>query len=476
MRSATCWPLLSLLAFLSVVLGVLRAMPWSDADAAAASLRRYAVRAALDFQAMSTLMPEASAHPPPPLPLLPPLLPPPPPPPSVPSSSPPPSSSLSLSAPAVGPPRSTPDARGECCIEVDGDRACVRAGMRLAFRDNALCERGTTVAVRDYADAWERLLCGVAYISSQDSDTVCPANNMVSTAAAFRARFGEERVLVTDRFWSTVDADLERLGISTLYQLMAGDVASTGTLPRCARNVVHAVFDAKTPHGDAYASISPEVPAAPGVNVVLHITRPLPALPPGAAAAARRDRGIGEGDTVLCRHGGFTTFDIDWARDALCRLLAERAAAPDRPWLLLLNTAPLACAGAAEAYGRLVYLPAMSDDGAKARFLATCDACLHARSSGESFGLAVAECAMAGLPVITHGGRGQDGDYHLRVLGRHALVYFDAESLRARIDAFDPAEHRPRADVYRALYDASSERRVMLDFLRAFRPELPAKC
>lgn len=364
-----------------------------------------------------------------------------------------------------------PDSSGMCCVSAGAESACVRAGTRMAFRDNALCERGTTIAIFDYADAWERLLCGEAWISSQDSDIACPANNMISTAARFRARFGD-RMFTTDRWWSTVDADLARVGVGTLYQIMAGDVAATGTLPKCARNAVHAVFSATSPHGDAYASVSPEVPAAPGVPVVLHIVKP----PIADAGNMRSELGIASDARVFCRHGGSMTFDIDFVRDALCAMLNEAASAAHRPWLLFLNTQPLACATAVSAYGRVVYLPGTDSNVAKARFLGTCDACLHARVSGESFGLAVAECAMAGLPVITHGAAGSDGDFHLDTLGDYALKYVDGKSLRAILDGFDPAVHRPLAGNYSRLYARASEERVMIDFVRAFQPDAPSKC
>jgi hypothetical protein len=151
----------------------------------------------------------------------------------------------------------------------------------------------------------------------------------------------------------------------------------------------------------------------------------------------------------------------------------RQVAAGGTGYVLLLNTAPADCDAGAS---RIVHLPAVVAPEDKARFLAACDACVHARASGESFGLAVAECAMAGLPVLTHGGRGSDGDYHLRTLGRHALTYHDGAQLRAAIDGFDRAAHKALADTYAHLYDASSEAAVMIAFLRAFRPDQPAKC
>ena len=225
--------------------------------------------------------------------------------------------------PLVG--TTVPDAAGNCCVESQsGERACVRAGTRMAFRDNVLCERGTSVSLFDYMDAFERLLCGVAWASAQDSDTLCPLYKGVSSAPRFRERFGG-RVFVTDRWWSTVDADLKREGIATLYQIMAGDVGATGTLPTCARNVVHAVFDASQPHGDGYAAISPVLPTQAGaqVPVVLHIVRPALA----GVGNLRATLGIADGEHVFCRHGGFTTFSIDFARAALCEFVAAAVAA-----------------------------------------------------------------------------------------------------------------------------------------------------
>ena len=67
------------------------------------------------------------------------------------------------------------------------------------------------------------------------------------------------------------------------------------------------------------------------------------------------------------------------------------------------------------------YLPATLDSGEKARFLATCDVMLHARWHGETFGLAVAEFAVLGKPVITYGGSRERA--HLELLGDSGVFY-----------------------------------------------------
>ena len=57
------------------------------------------------------------------------------------------------------------------------------------------------------------------------------------------------------------------------------------------------------------------------------------------------------------------------------------------------------------------------------RFFATCDAMLHAREEGETFGMAVAEFSLRNKPVITYNGSGQYDNAHVRMLGSKALLY-----------------------------------------------------
>ena len=93
-----------------------------------------------------------------------------------------------------------------------------------------------------------------------------------------------------------------------------------------------------------------------------------------------------------------------------------------------------------------------SDRMRKAAFIRTCDAMLHARQQGETFGLAVAEFSVMNKPVITclptaykrsnrlfdsrfsSSGKGQA---HLQILGKRALVYKTGDQLRDYLTRFD---------------------------------------
>ena len=49
----------------------------------------------------------------------------------------------------------------------------------------------------------------------------------------------------------------------------------------------------------------------------------------------------------------------------------------------------------------IIYLPKSLDKKNKSKFVSTCDAMIHARYDGETFGLAVAEFSSANKPIIT---------------------------------------------------------------------------
>ena len=371
-------------------------------------------------------------------------------------------------------------AAASCCISSPtAGTECVPAGLALAFRDNALCERGTTLSLFDYADAWERLACGVAYVSAQDDS--CPQG--ASTLSRFEARFPGRVALTRDAAWPRVADFVAATGVVGLYQQMAGASWATNVWPPCAaRMMVHAVFDAKDPHGDAYAAISPTLARPPGTDAVQYIVaQPPPGVDPAGLRAALGipPKGGAADDTVVwCRHGGYGSMSLQWARDALCELLRRERARATRPWFVLLNTAPLECAGDVSAYGRVRYRPATTSREEVFTFLATCDACVHARLDGESFGLAVAECSRAGLPVLTSGVRVADGDHHLNALGSLALLYHDGEGLIRAITSATPAVRdgwRAAAGAYRALYNSSQPEAAMVQFIRVFQPHSPQR-
>jgi hypothetical protein len=107
------------------------------------------------------------------------------------------------------------------------------------------------------------------------------------------------------------------------------------------------------------------------------------------------------------------------------------------------------------------YLAGTVDPEEKARFLATCDAMLHARWHGETFGLAVGEFAVLGKPVITFSESRERA--HLEMLGNQALPYRHAGELAEILREFCP--HTTRGTEYEIYADPKA---VMELFQRKF--------
>jgi glycosyltransferase involved in cell wall biosynthesis len=107
------------------------------------------------------------------------------------------------------------------------------------------------------------------------------------------------------------------------------------------------------------------------------------------------------------------------------------------------------------------YLPATVDPREKAKFLATCDAMIHARDTGETFGLAVAEFAVLGKPVITFSESKERA--HLEMLGKQALLYRNASELAEILREFRP--HKTHGTDYSIYADPE---KVMQIFAESF--------
>jgi hypothetical protein len=100
----------------------------------------------------------------------------------------------------------------------------------------------------------------------------------------------------------------------------------------------------------------------------------------------------------------------------------------------------------------------------KAQFIATCDGMLHARSLGESFGLACAEFSIANKPIWTYSQ--SEHKSHIDILGEKARLYNDAADLLNQIFHIDREEIR--CGTWDRYSDAYSPEAVMTKFKSVF--------
>jgi len=316
----------------------------------------------------------------------------------------------------------------------------------IAFFVRHFGERGTEVAIYDYADYNETLLGNESVIIGFTPETyarhglVC----LPEVLDKFRKRF---RVCLVNSF-DEVAPLLRREQADVYYTLTHGqrETHPFGDVTAC-KYVVHCVFETRQPHGDVYCAISQQLNDRFGtrVPVVPHLVRT------GTTTETMRHAlGIPADATVFGRHGGYDTFNIPFARGAV----ADFARANPSVYFVFLNTEPFCTAP------NVIFLPRVIDVEEKQRFINTCDAYLHARSEGETFGLSVAEFAISGKPVLAC--TVCTDDNHLRILEDKVYRYTTQEDLMTLFRTF----RRGAMDMSSNGYKQFTPERVMSVFDR----------
>jgi len=279
--------------------------------------------------------------------------------------------------------------------------------MKIALHSNILSERGVCVALYDYAYYCREYLNldPVIYYNLN-------CNNVDSSVEHFKSQF---KVLGYNKF-SEVQTSVEQLSIDYFYAIKYG--TPDGVLVNGIKNLVHSVFEyqEQSRHGDVYAVVSEwqsrraygNVPFVPHMISMLDIQDDF-----------RNFLSIPKDAVVVGRHGAFDTFNIDFAIDVIKQILEKRKDI----WFLFLNTEKKI------DHPRCIYLDKTIDQVEKFKFINTCDAMLHARDYGETFGLAVLEFAAANKQIITYDNEELQtshplgGRNHLLFLGDNCFKY-----------------------------------------------------
>jgi hypothetical protein len=318
----------------------------------------------------------------------------------------------------------------------------------LGFHTKQLRERGTEVAIFDYA-------LGAQAVLGHEVRIFVPA--------------GSPRIVesVKDHFSRAFEVvlydDPDSISCDALYVIKKGTYSRVTTaLPE----LNHAFSDGSQPHGHRFAVVSEwlarrsarRVGLPGGRTMTVPGMRRPQAVPhivslPETIEDLRTAVGIPDDAVVFGRHGGDATFDLDFVHSAIRRALGER----NDIWFLFLNTDRFL------DHERIVHLPAFADRADVRRFVNSCDYMLHANAVGETFGLAVAEFAFVGAPVLTFLGSPQLA--HLDLLTDGLLVgYKGFEDLFRQLMTLERRETTVRSRVA----ENYSVERVMTRFDEVF--------
>jgi len=294
--------------------------------------------------------------------------------------------------------------------------------MKIFFHSAHWGYRGTEVALYDYAHHAEKIFGAESVILvSQDK-----AASKGPLGERFRRRFH----VAEYRSWGEAEEILQSEKADLLYTIKNGFF--DGVVPSVTKTAVHAIFPESDFHGDRYAYVSPWLSRVMSLGRTPWVPHIVDLSP--ATRDLRAELAIPKDAVVLGRHGGGDSFDLSFARAEILRAVERRK----NLWFLFLGTDPFPLP---KDLGRIIFLPATVDPEVKSTFLQACDGMIHARYRGETFGLAVAEFACMGKPVITWSRSPES--FHLEALGDGHPRYRDAGELSRILDRFEKPSSQP---------------------------------
>lgn len=311
--------------------------------------------------------------------------------------------------------------------------------MNIGFHSNQLGIRGTEVALYDYAFFNETILGNRSFIISD-------RNSDLQALQKFSDKF---EVFLYTRF-DDVDDFVRSEKIDATYFIKAGDF--DGKLLKSCSNLVHSVFQYYEPHGEKYLYVSRWLSQKMTSQNDLYVPH-IVSLPDNNLTY-RDLLNIPDDAVVFGRYGGYEQFDLDWVVETVITF------AKDNPstFFLFMNTRPFG-----ENLHNIIFLKPEYDLNSKVAFIDTCDAMIHARREGESFGLAIAEFLFRDKPIITFNG-GTDLN-HMEILQGKGHTYANPYELNEILINFNKNKIEGE---YKTLVEEFSPSNVMRMFNSRF--------
>lgn len=287
--------------------------------------------------------------------------------------------------------------------------------MNIGFFIRHFTERGTEVSVYDYAKYNEEILNNKSFIIcfTQEAQALHGFPPDRQSYEKFKNRFE----IIEIRNIEDMSTIIDKYNLSFFYTQTHGgnDIYqfNNKNIWKNCKTIKHCVFDTQCPESDFYISISSMLNKKNNTH--------LPVIPymvdiPMNTENLRNELKIPSDAIVFGRYGGFLEFNIQFVHNAIIEYVNEN----ENCYFLFMNTRKF------YDHPRIIYLDANIDLNYKTKFINTCDAMIHARLIGETFGLSIAEFSLRNKPIITC----NCGDLeHLHILGDKAIVYNSKEEL-----------------------------------------------
>lgn len=268
---------------------------------------------------------------------------------------------------------------------------------KIAFHSNQLSLRGTEIALYAYAKYNEEILGNKSVIFSSP-------NGNLDALPKFKERFEVQ----LKHFWE-YESYLKENEFDYLYLLKMGydDGYCVNSIP----TLVHTVFRYNEPHGYKYFYVSDWLCKDQGHPIETHSLPHICEKLPEPKYNLREKLNISDDCTVFGYYGGSTEFNIEFVKDAIRKIVNER----NDIKFIFMNVNKFV------DHSSVIFLDGSYDLHEKSSFVNACDAMIHARSGGETFGLAVSEFALSNKPIITYELSGERS--HIEILGERGIYY-----------------------------------------------------
>ena len=306
---------------------------------------------------------------------------------------------------------------------------------KIAFYSNQLSIRGTEVALFQYAKYNEEVLGNKSIIMTLPNRDMGAYQKFADRFEVVIMEFYEyENYLKQNNFDYFY---ITKMGINDGYSLES------------IKTIVHTVFRFNEPHGHKYLFISDWLAKDQGYSPTTHslpyICEPLPIVEDNL----RNSLNIPLDAKVFGAYAGKTEFNINFVKE----VIKETVRKDPKTFFIFMNIPEF------DNHPNIKFLPSSYDLIEKSKFVDTCDYMIHARSGGETFGLAVSEFSLAGKPVITYGESGERA--HIEMLGDYGITYSNPEELK---DIFENTQKYLKYEDYSIPYLIFSPENVMKIF------------
>lgn len=320
---------------------------------------------------------------------------------------------------------------------------------KIAFYSPHMSLRGTEVTLFDFAKYNEDILNNQSVILYNSNNK----NNHSTVIEKFFNRFKHNFIALEgpnfDYSWNKeitnplLDKVIKNNQCDGLFIQKYG--LNDGVLSKECKTFIMCAAPVCEPHGDVYSYVSEWLSKTASNNKYPFV--PSIVDLPETDENFRKQLNIPNDALVFGRTGGFDTWNIPWASEVIKNILNSYA----NIYFIFQNTPKF------YNHKNIKYLQSTANLDFKVRFINSCDAMIHARIDGESFGVTCGEFSIRNKPIITW--FGSKDRHHIETLGENAYYYNNQQELYKILTNF---KKEPKKDW--KMYSKFNPKNVMKKF------------